>query len=65
MSKKLAEISEENGIVYYLAENECYYPDLGLPEGTHYNVGKYGIMRWDICRQTVEGNIFGYCWMGN
>lgn len=47
MSKELAEIIEENGIVYRLTEDGCYYPDLGIPEETHYNIGKYGIMRWE------------------
>lgn len=47
MGKELAEMIEENGIVYYLAEDGCYYPDLSLPEGTHYNIGKYGLMRWE------------------
>lgn len=47
MGKELAEIIEENGIVYRLAEDGCYYPDLRLPEGTHYNIGKYGFMRWE------------------
>lgn len=27
MSKELAEIIEENKIVYHLAEDGCYYPD--------------------------------------
>lgn len=47
MGKEMAEVIEENGIVYRLAENGCYYPDVGLPEGTHYNIGKYGLMRWE------------------
>ena len=47
MSKELAEIIEENGIIYHLAEDGCYYPDLRLPEGTHYNIEKYGLMRWE------------------
>lgn len=47
MGKELAEIIEENGIIYHLAEDECYYPDLRLPEGTCYNIGKYGLMRWE------------------
>lgn len=46
MSKKLTEIIEENGIVYHLAEDGCYYPDLRLPDGMYYNIGKYGLMRW-------------------
>lgn len=47
MGKELAEIIEENGIMYHLAEDGCYYTDLRLPEGTHYNIGKYGLMRWE------------------
>lgn len=47
MCKELAEIIEENGIVYRLTQDGYYYPDLRLPEGTHYNIGKYGIMRWE------------------
>lgn len=47
MGKELVKVIEENGIVYRLAENGCYYPDLRLPEGTHYNIGKYGLMRWE------------------
>lgn len=47
MDKELAEIIEENGIMYHLAEDGYYYPDLRMPEGTHYNIGKYGIMRWE------------------
>lgn len=46
MGKELAEVIEENGIVYRLAEDGCYYPKLRLPEGTYYNIGKYGLMRW-------------------
>lgn len=47
MEKELAEVMEENGIVYRLAEDGCYYPDVGLPEGTNYSIGKYGLMRWE------------------
>lgn len=47
MGKELAEVIEENGIVYHLAEDGCYYPDLRLLKGTHYNIGKYGLMRWE------------------
>ena len=47
MEKELAEVVEGNGIVYRLAEDGCYYPDLRLPEGTHYHIGKYGLMRWE------------------
>lgn len=38
-------ITGENGIGYTLGEDGLYYPDLKLPEGTHYNIGKYGLMR--------------------
>lgn len=31
MEKELAEVMEENGIVYHLAKNGCYYPDVRLP----------------------------------
>ena len=50
MSKELAEVIVENGIVYRLGEHDLYYPDLGMPEGTHYNIGKYGIMRWEYLK---------------
>lgn len=35
----------ENGISYTLGADGMYYPDLILPEGTHYPIGKYGRMR--------------------
>lgn len=69
MGRELAEIIEENGIMYYLAEDGCYYPDLRLLEGTHYNIGKYGIMRWEYlqtnCRRKyirllLDGNLNEY-----
>lgn len=50
MGKELAEVIVENGIVYRLDKDDLYYPDLGLPEGTHYNIGKYGIMLWEYLR---------------
>ena len=37
----------ENGISYTLGEDGLYYPDLQIPEGTHYEIGKYGRMRWE------------------
>lgn len=39
------EIVGENGISYTLGEDGLYYPDLGLPEETDYQIGKYGCMR--------------------
>lgn len=35
----------ENGINYTLGADGMYYPDLSLPDGTHYPIGKYGRMR--------------------
>lgn len=54
MEEELTEVIKENGIVYYLAENECYYPDLRRPEGTHYNIGKYGLMRWEYLQRNCR-----------
>lgn len=45
MEKPLAEVIVENGITYRLAENGCYYPELGLEQKTDYVIGKYGIIR--------------------
>ena len=36
--------------MYRLGEHDLYYPDLRLSEGTHYNIGKYGIMRWEYLK---------------
>ncbi len=52
MGKELAEVIEENGIVYRLKKDGCYYPDIRLPEGTHYTIGKYGLMRWEYLMTT-------------
>lgn len=35
----------ENGISYTLGKDGFYYPDLKLPEGTEYSIGKYGRMK--------------------
>lgn len=50
MSKKLAKVIEENDIVYHLGEDDLYYPDLKFPEGTDYDIGKYGLMRWEYLK---------------
>ena len=52
MGKELAEVIEENGIVYRLKKDGCDYPDIRLPEGTHYTIGKYGLMRWEYLMTT-------------
>ncbi len=58
MSKKLAKVIEENGIVYHLGEDDLYYPDLRLPEGTRYNIGKYGLMQWEYLKVNHRAEYF-------
>ena len=41
----LPEVIEENGLIYHLAENGCYYPDLTFEQETDYPIGKYGLIR--------------------
>ena len=45
----------ENGICYTLGEEGMYYLDLQLPEGTHYEIGKYGRMRWEYLKKHQRG----------
>ena len=45
----------ENGISYTLGEDGLYYPDLQIPEGTHYEIGKYGRMRWEYLKNHRRG----------
>ncbi len=45
----------ENGIGYTLREDGLYYPDLQLPEDTHYEIGKYGRMRWEYLTNHRRG----------
>ncbi len=45
----------ENGIGYTLREDGLYYPDLQLPEDTHYEIGKYGRMRWEYLTNHSRG----------
>ena len=45
----------ENGISYTLGEDGLYYPDLKLPEGTHYEIGIYGRMRWEYLKTHRRG----------
>ena len=40
--EKLEKVVVENGITYVLGEDNLYYPDLRLPEGTNYPIGKHG-----------------------
>ena len=41
----------ENGISYTLGEDGLYYPDLRLPEGTHYEIGRYGRMKVEYLKE--------------
>ena len=45
----------ENGISYTLGEDGLYYPDLRIAEGTHYEIGKYGRMRWGYLKNHHRG----------
>lgn len=45
----------ENGIGYTLGEDGLYYPNLELPEGTHYSIGKYGLLRWEYLKNHRRG----------
>lgn len=45
----------ENGIHYTLGADGLYYPDLKLPEGTHYEIGRYGRMRWEYLKSYRKG----------
>ena len=48
-------IMGENGISYTLGEDGLYYPDLYLPEGTEYPIGKYGILRKSYLKEHRKG----------
>lgn len=41
----------ENGIMYTLGADELYYPDLEIPEGTHYDMGRFGRMRGEVLKE--------------
>ena len=43
--QELPEVIEENGLVYHLAEDGCYYPDLTFEQETDYPIGKYGLIQ--------------------
>ena len=38
-----------------LGEDDIYYPDLQLPEGTNYNIGKFGHMRCEYLKEFKPG----------
>ena len=45
----------ENGITYVLGEDDIYYLDSQLPEGTNYNIGKFGHMRCEYLKKFKHG----------
>ena len=45
----------ENGISYTLGEDGLYYPNLELPEETHYGIGQYGLMRCEFLKKHRRG----------
>ena len=53
--EKLEKVIVENGITYVLGEDDLYYPDLQLPERTHYQIGKYGHMRCEYLKEFKHG----------
>ena len=55
----------ENGISYTLGEDGLYYPDFKLPEGTHYEIGKYGLMRWEYLKNHRRGEYIKLLMEGN
>lgn len=58
MGKELPKVIVENGIVYHLAENECYYPDISAKQNTDYPVGKYGMMRGEYTMEYERHRYF-------
>ena len=38
-----------------LGDDDIYYPDLQLPEGTNYNIGKFGHMRCEYLKEFRHG----------
>lgn len=54
----------ENGIGYTLGADGLYYPDLELPEGTHYEIGRYGRMRWEYLKNYRRGEYIRFLMNG-
>ena len=53
--EKLEKMIVENGITYVLGKDDIYYPNLQLPEGTNYNIGKFGHMRCEYLKEFKHG----------
>ena len=45
----------ENGISYTKGTDGIYYPDLKLPEGKDYEIGRYGNMRLEYLKNYHKG----------
>lgn len=45
--------------------DELYYPDLELPDGTHYEIGRYGRMRWEYLKNHRRGEYIRLFMDGN
>lgn len=61
---KKAEVLEkhiigENGISYIVGEDGLYYPDIRIPEGMYYEIGRYGRMRGGVSERTPQCIIYG------
>ncbi len=48
-------IIRENGISYTKGTDGIYYPDLKLPEGENYEIGRYGNMRLEYLKNHHKG----------
>ena len=55
----------ENGISYTLGADGLYYPDLELPEGTHYEIGRFGRLRWEYLKNHRRGEYIRLLMDGN
>ena len=55
MERSWKNIIGENRIGYTLGEDKLYYLDLKSPEETHYEIGKYGIMRLEYLKNHRRG----------
>lgn len=53
--EKLEKVIVENGITYVLGADNLYYPDLRLPKGTDYPIGKSGYMRCEYLKKFKHG----------
>lgn len=61
---KLEKVIVENSITYVLGDDDIYYPDLQLPEGTNYNIGKFGHMRYEYLKEFKHGYYMGLLFDG-